>query len=219
MTSPSAITTEPAKEIKTINRKLNPTRIFVDRNRLALFWFVIATIAILIAIVQPLYLVERFKQRERVIIIDPAGTYFVSPVLDFEEAKELHAAQGALAAKSLLNCSPVGFDSPKILSQMYLPKAARKAKHFWEAQQKEFESKQIHQKVEVSQLNILETRENFTLVEVRGQLIRTGVFQGKTFVESPQFRVVFKMIRNPDMTKNNRFPTAVTDFRYENIQN
>ena len=89
---------------------------------------------------------------------------------------------------------------------------------FWSGFEEEFEAKQIHQKVEISQLNILETRGDFTLIEVKGQLVRTGAFKEKPFVESLPFRLALKMKRNPDMTKNNRFPTAVTDFNYETIQ-
>ena len=40
---------------------------------------------------------EQFKQRERVVIIDPAQTYYISPLLQFAEAKELHAQQAELA--------------------------------------------------------------------------------------------------------------------------
>lgn len=218
MTPSESIVTKPAKDLRAINRKINPTRIFVDRNRLALFWFLIAAIALLIAVIQPLYLVEKFKQRERVVVIDPAGTYYVSPILEFAEAKDLHVAQGTLATKALLSSNPTGFDDSEILDRLFLKSARKKAANFWEADRAEFEAKKIHQKPEISQLNILETREDFTLIEVKGQLIRTGIFKGRTFVESPKFRLAFKMTRNPDLTQNNRFPTAVTDFKYENIK-
>ncbi|MGE9268097.1 MAG: hypothetical protein ACQKBY_08365 [Verrucomicrobiales bacterium] len=217
MTLSNPIVTQAAKNRRVINRQVNPTRVFVDRNRLALFWFLIAAIALLIAVIQPLYLVEKFKQRERVVVIDPAGTYYISPILEFKEATSLHVAQGTLATKALLNSNPTGFDDPEILSRLFLTSAQKKAKQFWKDDQPEFEAKKIHQKVEISKLNILETRENFTLIEVKGQLIRAGIFRGRTFVESPQFRLTFQMVRNPDLTQNNRFPTAVTDFKYENI--
>lgn len=218
MKESSAIITQPAKDLKTINRQFNPTKIFVDRNRLALFWFLIAAVAIFAAIVQPLILVQRFKEREQVIIVDPAGTYYVSPLLEFEEATDLHVAQGTLATKALLQCNPAGFDDKEILKRLFLPDAVKKAMQFWSGFEEEFEAKQIHQKVEIAQLNILETRGDFTLIEVKGQLVRTGAFKEKPFVESLPFRLALKMKRNPDMTKNNRFPTAVTDFNYETIQ-
>ena len=57
--------------------------------------------------------------------------------------------------------------------------------------------------------------ENFVLTQATGQLIRTGVFEAKAFSEAVPFKLAFKMQRNPDMTKNGRFPTAVSNFKYE----
>ena len=45
-------------------------------------------------------------------------------------------------------------------------------------------------------------------VEQGRQLVRTGIFEQKAFSESIPFKLAFKMRRNPDMTKNGRFPTA-----------
>lgn len=193
----------------------NPVRIFVDKDRLAFFWFLIAVLAIGCAIGSPLYLVNRFKQRERVVIVDPAGTYYISPLLDFQEAKQFHAQQSTLAAVALLDRNPKGFDNPELIKQMFLKVAYAKALKQQGSEEDEFKSKQLHQKVEIAQIDILETRENFVLTQVTGQLIRTGVFEAKAFSEAVPFKLAFKMQRNPDMARNGRFPTAVSNFKYE----
>lgn len=193
----------------------NPVRVFVDKDRLAFFWFLIAVLAIGCAIGSPLYLVNQFKQRERVVIVDPAGTYYISPLLDFQEAKQFHAQQSTLAAVALLDRNPKGFDNPELIKQMFLKVAYAKAIKQQGSEEEEFKSKQLHQKVEIAQIDILETRENFVLTQVTGQLIRTGVFEAKAFSEAVPFRLAFKMQRNPDMARNGRFPTAVSNFKYE----
>ena len=193
----------------------NPVRVFVDKDRLAFFWFLIAVLAIGCAIGSPLYLVNEFKQRERVVIVDPAGTYYISPLLDFQEAKQFHAQQSTLAAVALLDRNPKGFDNPELIKQMFLKVAYAKAIKQQGSEEDEFKSKQLHQKVEIAQIDILETRENFVLTQVTGQLIRTGVFEAKAFSEAVPFKLAFKMQRNPDMAKNGRFPTAVSNFKYE----
>ncbi len=193
----------------------NPVRVFVDKDRLAFFWFLIALLAIGCAIGSPLYLINRFKQRERVVIVDPAGTYYISPLLDFQEAKQFHAQQSTLAAVALLDRNPKGFDNPELIKQMFLKVAYAKAIKQQGSEENEFKSKQLHQKVEIAQIDILETRENFVLTQVTGQLIRTGVFEAKAFSEAVPFKLAFKMQRNPDMAKNGRFPTAVSNFKYE----
>jgi hypothetical protein len=208
--------TSAKTESARIPRKaFNPTRIFVDKDRTAFLWFCVAVLAVLFAAAQPYYLINQFKQREHVVIIDPAGTYYVSPLLEFEEAKEFHAQQSTLAAMAFLERNPNGFDNPELLKQMFLKYACDKALLEVSTEAGEFKSKQLHQKAEISQIDILETREDFVMTQVTGQLIRTGIFEEKAFSEAVPFKLAFKMLRNPDMTKNGRFPTAVSDFKYE----
>jgi hypothetical protein len=196
-------------------RAVNPTRVFVDKDRTAFLWFCVAALAVVFAAAQPYYLINKLKQRERVVIIDPAGTYYVSPLLDFQEAKEFHAQQSTLATMAFLERNPKGIDSPELLKQMFLKFAYEKALKQTLTDADEFKSKQLHQKPEVAKIDILETREEFVMTQVTGQLIRTGIFDEKAFSEAIPFKLAFKMRRNPDMTKNGRFPTAVSDFKYE----
>ena len=213
---------EPLRETPAKNESpripksaFHPTRIFVDKDRTAFLWFCVAILAVIFAAAQPYYLINKFKQRERVVIIDPAGTYYLSPLLDFQEAKDLHAQQSTLAATAFLERNPDGFDNPELLKQMFLKYAFDKAYKQWLAEAPEFKSKQLHQKAEIAKIDILETREDYVMTEVSGQLVRTGIFEGKAFSEAVPFKLAFKMRRNPDMTKNGRFPTAVSDFKYE----
>ena len=81
-------------------KEFDPTRIFVDRDRLAWFWFIVAGLILVGAAIDRFFLVQSFKQRERVVILDPSGTFHIAPLLKFEEAKEL--AQFALTSESAL---------------------------------------------------------------------------------------------------------------------
>ena len=154
-------------------------------------------------------------ERERVIVIDPAGTYFVSPLLQFQEARELHAQQSTLAAIALLERNPKGFDQPELLKQMFLKEAYVKARSQWGEEEPEFKSKQLHQKVEIAKVDFIETRTDAVLTQVSGQLIRSGIFQERAFTEAVPFALKLKMRRNPNMVENGRFPTAIQDFKYE----
>jgi hypothetical protein len=196
-------------------RKFNPTRIFVDRDRLAWFWFIVAGLILAGAAVDRFFLVQTFKQRERVVILDPSGTFHVAPLLKFEEANDLHAEQSILATVAFLERNPKGFDHEDLLKQMFLKSAVAKAQAARAAEEPEFVAKQLHQKTEIGKLTILETRENFVLTQVTGQLIRSGIFQEKAFAEAVPFKLAFKFQRNPNMVQNGRFPTAVADFKYE----
>ena len=196
-------------------RSFNPTRIFVEKDRLAWFWFGFAMVILLVAALDRIYLVKSFKQKERVIVVDPAGTFYVSPVLKFQEAKDLHAQQSSFATIAFLERSPKGFDNEELLKQMFLKKALDKATSHRSVEDSEFKAKQLHQKAEISRIDILQTREDFILTQVTGQLIRNGIFQDKAFSEAIPFKLSLKFMRNPNMVLNGRFPTAVGDFKYE----
>ena len=198
-----------------VRKKFDPTRIFVDRDRLAWFWFIVAGLILVGAAIDRFSLVQTFKQRERVVILDPSGTFHVAPLLKFEEAKDLHAAQSTLATVAFLERNPKGFDHEDLLKQMFLKAAVAKAQAARAAEEPEFVAKQLHQKAEIGKITILQTREDFVLTQVTGQLVRTGIFQDKAFAEAVPFKLAFKFQRNPNMVQNGRFPTAVSDFKYE----
>jgi hypothetical protein len=201
------------------HRRFNPTRIFVEKDMLAWFWFGFAMLVIAGAAIDRHFLVEGFKQRERVVVIDPANTFYVSPLLKFEEAKDLHAQQSILAATAFLERNPKGFDNEPLLKQMFLKGAMAKATASRTAEEPEFKAKQLHQKAEISRVDILNTREDVVLTQVSGQLVRNGIFQDKAFTEAVPFKLLLRLQRNPNMVQNGRFPTAVNDFKYEMVRN
>ena len=217
LTSPPAElrTTAPPINPTVIPRKTDPVRIFVDKDRLARFWFLTAAIVLVGSAVERIHLAQALKEREHVVIVDPAGTYFVSPLLEFQEARELHAQQSTLATIAFLERNPKGFDHPELLKQMYLKDANAKAQAQCGSEESEFKSKQLHQKPEIAKIEFIETRSDAVLTQVSGQLIRTGIFQDRAFSEAIPFVLKLKMLRNPNMVENGRFPTAIQDFKYE----
>jgi hypothetical protein len=207
-------TTTPGRQ-DAAPRAANPTRLFVERDRLAWWWFLCALVVLIAAALDRYHLVNAFKQRERVVIIDPAGTFYVSPLLKFDDANELHAQQSTLATVAFLQRNPKDFDNPELLKQMFLKSAHEKAQAQRLSEEAEFKAKQLHQKPEIARIDVLETRADAVLTQVSGQIIRNGIFQEKAFTEAIAFSLKLKLQRNPNMVENGRFPTAVKDFNYE----
>src|SRR6266496_6714616 len=196
-------------------RRADPIRVLIDKDRLARFWFLAAITVLVGAAIERIHLARTLKERERVVIVDPAGTFFVSTLLHFQEARELHAQQSTLAAVAFLERNPKDFDHPDLLKQMFLKQAYEKARSEFTADEPEFKAKQLHQKAEIAKIDFLETRSDAVLTQVSGQLIRSGVFQERAFTEAVPFTLKLKMLRNPNMVENGRFPTAIQDFKYE----
>jgi hypothetical protein len=75
-------------------------------RRLPWFWFFFTVAVLLLSAIDRYHIVSQFKQRERVVIIDPAGTYYLSPLLQFSEARDLHVQQAELATMAFIYALP-----------------------------------------------------------------------------------------------------------------
>jgi hypothetical protein len=194
--------------------RFSPARLLADHAVAARLWFFTACGAIAFCVIQPYLIINAYRSRERVVVLDGAGTYSVSPVLGFTEAKELHESVTLWATLALFQRGPKNFDYPDILQKMFLADAYHKATSDLEKSRGEFDSKNIHQKPEVFKIEILRTREDRVLVRVEGQLVRTGVFANQVFSESPKFTLNLTLVRNPDMLANKRYPLGVWSYDY-----
>lgn len=192
--------------------------IFDRQRRQSLVWFAVAVAAWVWAAWDHHHLVEQFTHRRDVLLIDSLGTYYVSPVVDIQQAKDLHAMQTKLACKALFERNPAGLDNPELLKQLFLRDAAKQAQTAINSTKAEFEAKSLHQKVEVGVPEILSTRDNAFYTSADVQLIRVGSYQGAPITEALRYRVKFKFLVNPDLTRNGRFPTAVAAFQVEPIK-
>ena len=209
-------TTPASTASAPVSRKgFDLARLLVLRDRLPWFWFFFTVAVLLLSAMDRYHIISQFKERERVVIIDPAGTYYLSPLLQFSEAGQLHVQQAELATMAFLERDPKDFDNPDLLKLMFLKKAYDKAQDERISEAVEFRAKQLHQKAEIGRIDILDTRDNEVLAAVTGQVIRTGIFQDKAFTEAFPFTLRLLMLRNPNMALNGRFPTAVGDFKYE----
>src|SRR5262249_6505194 len=91
--------------------------VFADHAVAARVWFLTACAAVAFSLIQPYLILKLQKTRERVVVLDGAGSFAVSPVLGFEEAKELHEAMTMWATLALFQRNPRDFDYPEILQK------------------------------------------------------------------------------------------------------
>ncbi len=197
----------------------------ITNNRIAAkLWMSIAAVCLTAAIAAPYLMVLALKQQEKVIVIDPAGTIVYSPLLAFNEAGQLYAYQTKLACVALLQRSPSGPDNPELLQKLYEQNAREQAQTIIKSQTQYFTDKQIHQKVEISNIDILSTRKlkaargqsyDSWIVRARGNLIRIGAFEGLAIEEPRTFNLDIEFIRNPDIVGNGLFPLLVRNIAYE----
>ena len=222
MSSPDTETLEtsrpdPAKarehgKTRQARNAFHPIKLFTDNAWAARLWFLVALLLLGWVVIQPFFIINAYRTRERVVIMDGAGTYSIAPTLDFAEATHLHEELALWATYALFSQNPNGFDMPELLDKLFLGDALKEARRLHAEAEKEMREKSIHQKVEIFEIKILQTRGDQVFAQVKGQLIRTGSFEGKTYVEDPQLTLTLVMYRNPNMLENKRFPLAVGSF-------
>lgn len=192
--------------------------IFTQQRRQSLIWFLVAVVAWMWAVWDRRQLVEQLTRQRNIVVIDSLGTYYVSPVVDIQQAKDLHALQTKWACKALFERNPEGLDNPELFKQLFLKDAAKSAQLVIDKAKPEFQAKSLHQKVEIDPPEVLSTRDNAFHTSANVQLIRVGAYQGAPITEVLRYRVKFKFVPNPDMSRNGRFPTAVAAFQVERIE-
>lgn len=192
--------------------------IFTQQRRQSLIWFLVAVAAWMWAVWDRRQLVEQLTRQRNIVVIDSLGTYYVSPVVDIQQAKDLHALQTKWACKALFERNPEGLDNPELFKQLFLKDAAKSAQLVIDKAKPEFQAKSLHQKVEIDPPEVLSTRDNAFHTSANVQLIRVGAYQGAPITEVLRYRVKFKFVPNPDMSRNGRFPTAVAAFQVERIE-
>ena len=189
--------------------------LFIHKDKVALFWFLIAVLVTVGFWWERQRLVKAHATKPQFFVMDANHTYYLPAAMDFGSAKEVHAAQTRLAMEAIFNRSPSGPDTPERLKRILGKKAFKKARDAMSHEADEFEDKQIHQKVEIGPIQVLQVRDHSVLTGVEGQLIRSGVFRGKPFTEVLVVSAQFKFVLNPDMTTNGRFPTVAIAFDYK----
>ncbi len=197
----------------------------ITNNRIASrLWMFVAFCCLLAAIAAPYFTIMAMRQEEKVVVIDPAGTIVYSPLLAFSESGALYAYHTKLACLVLLQRNPTGPDNPELLQKLYEQNARETAYEIIKLQSANFEEKQIHQKVEVTNIDVLSTRKLKTaggatydswVVRAKGNLIRQGTYEGLLIEEPHTFSLDIEFIRNPDIIGNGLFPMLVINIVYE----
>ena len=152
------------------------------------------------------------KSKERIIIMDEAGTFHVAPLSKFQESAPMHDYLITVASNALLARGPKGADNPPLQKQLFYQKAYDKIEEFYLTEAEHFAKKKIHQKAEIKNIKVLKTSETRVLARVYGQLIRIGNFEGRKFTDVKDFSLQLTLYRNPKMSANGRLPLIVTDW-------
>lgn len=206
-------TTEvPKTQSAPLDKQAFAIKAMATRTLAGQFWFIVWLITIGGLFLMHNMTIEKIKKQDRVIVLDGDGTFFVSPTLAMEDAKDFHHAQALFATYALYMRNPYGFDMKDQLGKMFNKSSYQKALAEWKLDEASFQSKQTRQKVEAPTFSTLRTPGDYIIVNVKGQLIRSSFFQGRPLIEPFDLDLTLTMKRNPGLAINDKYPLVVVDY-------
>ncbi len=183
------------------------------RRTVRLLW--IALVVSLVAhLIIPICLVTAMVHPEKVALMDGTESLIISPLVPLEESNEILETLSLWAAKSLLDRGPQGFDAPDTLHRVFLPDAAKKAEAEFSSVAAEFSKKNIHQKFEIGRIDLQRLEQGTVVSHVIGQILTQAQIGDEQVSEPQAVTLNLKLVRNPYLGRNKRYPFAVADYSF-----
>jgi hypothetical protein len=162
----------------------------------------------------PVCLVSAMMRPEKVALMDGTESLIISPLVPLEESNEILETLSLWAAKSFLDRGPQGFDAPETLQRVFLPDAAKKAEADFNRLAGEFSKKNIHQKFEIGRIDLQRLDQGVIMSRVIGQVLTQAQIGDEQLNEPQPLTLNLKLVRNPYLGRNKRYPFAVAECTY-----
>lgn len=159
-------------------------------------------------------LMYQLRDNNRLIVMDGRNSYHITEYTDQEQLVALYEYTGRLACDALLMRNPNGLDRPRLFDEMFVGKAREKALDLLKADMTLFFSHEIHQKVEILQIKVLEADRRTSFVKISGQLVRSYRKDGIAGTHAVKFEMALNLTVNYDLGKNAVYPFLVNGLTY-----
>ena len=192
-------------------------RMLKKRFYSAVFWQALFVVAVVALLIDHQLTVAAMMKPLRFVAMDSRDTFYLSSLGNFEQAKQIHTELAKLAAETIFDRSPDGFDDPERLERLFNPTTTASLNKEAERDADAFRAQAIHQKFETQTIRELRVDNNTALVSVEGQVLRHATFNGRIVDDTKPVTVFLKLAVNPDMVRNGRYPLVVVNYdsRYQ----
>jgi hypothetical protein len=203
---------DPLQEAES-RKNLAANALASGRRTVRLLWIALV-ISMTAHLIIPVCLVTAMVRPEKVALMDGTEALIISPLVPVEESNEILNTLSLWAAKSLLDRGPQGFDAPETLHRVFLPDAASKAEADFNKVAGEFSKKNIHQKFEIGRIDLQRLEQGIVMSRVIGQVLTQAQIGDEQVSEPQAITLNLKLVRNPYLGRNKRYPFAVGDYTF-----
>jgi hypothetical protein len=207
-----AIARNPLQERET--RRNGAANALASGRRTVRLLSIALIISLTAHLVIPVCLVTTMVRPEKVALMDGTESLVIAPLVPLEESNEILETLSLWAAKSFLDRGPQGFDAPETLQRIFLPEAAKKAEDEFSKVASEFSKKNIHQKFEVGRIDLQRLEQGVVMSRAIGQVLTQAQIGDEQLNEPQAVTLNLKLVRNPYLGRNKRYPFAVMDYSF-----
>jgi hypothetical protein len=183
------------------------------RRTIRLLWLALV-LSMIGHLVVPVCLVSLLQHPEKVALMDGTQSLIIAPLVPVEQSREILETISYWTAKSYLDRSPQGFDAPDTLERVFLPTACEKAKNDFTKEAPEFARKSIHQKLEIGRIDLQNLGGGVYLSRIVGQILTHAQVGDEQVLQPQAVTLNLKLIRNPYLGRNQRYPFAVSEYSF-----
>lgn len=161
------------------------------------------------------YETERIAMgRMRFVAMDSRDSFYLNNMGSFEQAQTIHVELAKMAAETIFNRSPNGYEAPERMERLFAPKMYESLHKDAARDEQVFQVQDIHQSFETGKIREISVDSNTVLISVDGQVLSRKTFSQKVISDARNVTLFLRLQINPDMASNGRYPLVVTDYKY-----
>jgi sulfur carrier protein ThiS len=162
------------------------------------------------------YETERIAMgRMRFVAMDSRDSFYLNNMGSFQQAQTIHVELAKMAAETIFNRSPNGYEAPERMERLFAPKMYESLHRDAARDEQVFQAQDIHQTIETGKIRELTVDNNTALVSVEGQVLSRKTFNQKIVNDARNVTLFLRLQVNPDMASNGRYPLVVTNYEYK----
>jgi len=196
------------------------TDIFISKEKLAIFWFLVA-VGTLIYTGSQLYDLT-ISSRGSIVYVPAQDTYtYIDDTAQDQESvsgqlSELVDFHTRFTLETFLNRAPKGLVTPQRLALLFSDTGFAEAMKDIQGTSYDFKNQQAHQMVEVGKVDIILNTDGTAYSIANGQVVRVSIDPTSKELVTQSFLVNAEMnwARNPNLRYSRRFPYVCTSINY-----
>lgn len=190
---------------------------FVAKDRVTIFWFVLACITGAVCSWYVVKVSDTMKVRPPFVIMDGAGVFYSAPGVNFEKAIPIHLAMTEILVDTLFTRGPDGLAYGNRLAKICTRDALGQVNKIIQAESSNFSRQQVRQTYVIDEVKSLGAAGTAAGTQATGRITRRGQFGGAV-EEISTFKVKFQWVLNPNVRGNESFPALLYNlYSYERI--